>query len=112
MQWPELVLASGAEPQFRGRERIRVDVRDGEIDEYVAHLAGRNVFALEHRQCLQGVTAAVRALEIRHLVDGDWRVATPHHPGAGRISGIAQGERWLVRGRRRRGGGWCFSHRR
>src|SRR5438045_7317128 len=45
MRLPEPALPGGAHRHFGGCERVRMDAREGKVDEYPTHLAGSNELA-------------------------------------------------------------------
>ena len=93
VHFPELAGLRGAHRHFGGRGGVRMDHRERIVDEYPAHLAGRDVLAVELGKGVEREAPAVRALEVRHLVDRDRRR---------RGTAGTRGERWRSLRRQRR----------
>src|SRR5213592_5329276 len=62
-----------------------MNTRQRQIDEYPAYLAGLHEFPIDRGEHRHGEHPACRALEIRHLVDGDRRSGRAFGAGRERI---------------------------
>jgi len=74
-------LARRAHGHLGGRDRVRVDARQRQIDEYPPHLPRSDILAIQRREHRHREHAAGRALEIGHLVDGYRGFSPPLGPG-------------------------------
>ena len=81
MRLPEPGLPGGAHRHLGGRQGIRVDAREGEINEYPPHFARSNELAVDGRHDRDRKHPAGGALKVRHFVDGDGRRGRPLRPG-------------------------------
>ena len=68
---PEASLSRGAHRHFGCGDGVGMDTRQRQIDEDPADLAGLHEFAIDGGKHCHREHAARRALEVRHLVDGD-----------------------------------------
>src|SRR5437773_1137159 len=74
-----------AHRDFRRGHGVGMNTRQRQIDEYPAYLAGLHEFPIDRGEHRHGEHPACRALEIRHLVDGDRRSGRAFGAGRERI---------------------------
>src|SRR5918994_5825997 len=74
MYSPKTLLLSRAERQLGGGRGMLVHTGERKVDEDPTDLPGSDVIPLQLRKGLQRELSAVRTLEIRHLINGHWRL--------------------------------------